>query len=68
MLLHSHYPDVAPVSVIVASLDRRSAGSVRNKLRQLWTEKLLEGTAKSGYRLTRRGLDEAAQTIGRHLD
>ena len=68
VLLHSHYPDTVAVADIVGSLDRRSPGGVRNKLRQLWSEKLLKGTAKTGYRLTRRGLEEAVLTINSHLD
>ena len=55
ILLHSHYPDVVPVKSILASLSRRNADTVRNRLRDLHEEKLTHGDAKSGYRLTRAG-------------
>lgn len=55
ILLHSHYPDVVSLKDILASLSRRSAGSVKNRLRELHRDKLAHGDAKSGYRLTQAG-------------
>ncbi len=39
-LLLSYYPDPVQPREIVASLERRSAGSVRNTLAQMWKEKV----------------------------
>lgn len=55
ILLHSHYPDIVAVNSVLRSLSRRSAGTVRNRLRDLYAEKLVHGDAKSGYRLTHTG-------------
>lgn len=63
ILLHSHYPDAVPVGSVLKSLSRRSAGTVRNKLRDLHTEKLAHGDAKTGYRLTQAGHAAAVATI-----
>lgn len=63
ILLHSHYPDAMPVDSVLRSLSRRSAGTVRNRLRDLHMEKLVHGDAKSGYRLTRAGHTAAVAEI-----
>ena len=63
VLLHSHYPDHVPTKAITESLDRRSAGAVRNKLRELYDDKLVQGDGKKGYRLTTVGFDRAAAII-----
>lgn len=55
ILLHSHYPDAVPVTSVLKSLSRRSAGTVRNRLRDLHIEKLAHGDSVSGYRLTQAG-------------
>jgi hypothetical protein len=55
ILLHSHYPDAIPVTSVLKSLSRRSAGTVRNRLRDLHIEKLAHGDSVSGYRLTQAG-------------
>lgn len=55
LLLHSHYPDAVPVDAVLRSLSRRSAGTVRNRLRDLHAEKLAHGDPKLGYRLTQAG-------------
>ncbi len=55
ILLHSHYPDAVPVDSVLRSLSRRSAGTVRNRLRDLHSDKLAHGDARSGYRLTQAG-------------
>jgi hypothetical protein len=67
ILLHSHYPDVVPTKDILASLSRRSAGTVKNRLRDLYAEKLAHGSAKAGYRLTVAGHRAAAAEIERVL-
>lgn len=63
ILLHSHYPDAVAVDSVLKSLSRRSAGTVRNRLRDLHAEKLAHGDAKSGYRLTQAGHAAAAAEI-----
>lgn len=63
ILLHSHYPDTVPVDSVLTSLSRRSAGTVRNRLRDLHGEKLVHGDAKSGYRLTQAGHAAAVAEI-----
>lgn len=63
ILLHSHYPDTVAVDSVLRSLSRRSAGTVRNRLRDLHAEKLAHGDAKSGYRLTQAGHAAAVTEI-----
>lgn len=63
ILLHSHYPDTVGVDSVLRSLSRRSAGTVRNRLRDLHTEKLAHGDAKAGYRLTQAGHAAAVAEI-----
>jgi hypothetical protein len=65
VLLRSHYPDDVPVANILKSLERRSEGSVRNKLRDLMDQKLAFGDAKAGYRLTKVGYQKALDVITR---
>jgi hypothetical protein len=63
ILLHSHYPEVVQVKDILQSLSRRPQVTVRNRLRELYAEKLLQGDNVSGYRLTRAGYDAALAEI-----
>ena len=63
VLLHSYYPKAVDVSTIIGSLDRRHPKTVRNALRKLWEEKLVEGTNKEGYQLTKVGFREASEVI-----
>ncbi|XHS78117.1 hypothetical protein ACFJGW_20705 [Burkholderiaceae bacterium UC74_6] len=63
ILLHSHYPDAVPVQDVLRSLSRRSAPSVRNRLRELHTDKLAHGDSKVGYRLTQAGHAAAVKEI-----
>lgn len=63
ILLHSHYPGVVKIQDVLRSLSRRSAGTVRNKLRDLYGEKLTHGDAKAGYRLTQAGHAAAVAEI-----
>lgn len=63
ILLHSHYPDAVPVDTVLRSLGRRSASTVRNRLRDLHAEKLAHGDARSGYRLTQAGHTAAVAEI-----
>ena len=60
-LLLSYYPDPVHSREIVEALERRSAGSVRNALGEMWKEKLLHRVDGAGYVLTSRGLREAQQ-------
>ena len=66
ILLHSYYPDPVPVETVIKGLSRRSAGSVRNRLRDLHTQKLAHGDTKSGYRLTGAGHAAAIVEIEAH--
>ena len=63
ILLHSYYPDVIPVESVFKGLNRRSVGTVRNRLRDLHAQKLLHGNNKTGYRLTRTGHAAAVSEI-----
>jgi hypothetical protein len=63
VLLHSHYPAYVPVADIKSSLNRRREGSVTNSVRDLWSRKLAEGSAKEGYRLTKSGFNAALPII-----
>lgn len=65
VLLHSHYPDAVPVGDVARSMDRFAERTVRNTLRELWQDKLVQGDTKAGYRLTRRGFSEAIQVYKR---
>lgn len=63
ILLHSHYPDAISVESVLTSLSRRSSGTVRNRLRDIYAEKLAHGDAKAGYRLTVSGHAAAVAKI-----
>ena len=63
VLLHRHYPDHMTVASILESLDRRNATSVRARIRELYKDKLIQGDAQKGYRLTVIGFDEALRAI-----
>jgi hypothetical protein len=60
-LLLSYYPDPAQPKEIAECLERRSAGSVRNALAQLWKEQALQRVEGAGYVLTNAGLREARE-------
>jgi hypothetical protein len=45
VLLHSHYPDHVPTDAILKSLDRQKPGSVRNRIGELYDDKLVQGDA-----------------------
>ena len=61
LILQSHYPSVVSVSDLITTLDRRSAGSVKNEIRGLWRDKLVHGSTKTGYKLTASGLKDAIE-------
>ncbi len=65
ILLHSDYPDRISVDEILKSMKARNAGTIRNKLRELRTGKLLHGEPRAGYRLTSAGHDAAVAEIRR---
>lgn len=67
VLLHRSYPDYVSVLSILKTLDRRKPRSVNNCLRTLWKDKIVDGDAKAGYRLTSRGFDEATKVIARMM-
>lgn len=68
LLLQSHYPDVAGVPDLIASMDRSSAGTVRNNLRALWHKKLIEKNGTNGYVLTGRGVREAVGVANKYVN
>lgn len=63
ILLHSRYPERVPVPDILRSMSARSPGSVKNRLGELRTAKLLHGDGKTGYRLTQAGHAAAVAEI-----
>ena len=63
ILLHSQYPGTVPASTVLRALERRNAGSVRSRLRELRVQKLVHGDATSGFRLTRAGHAMAVSEI-----
>jgi hypothetical protein len=63
LLLHSHHPESVAVSYILKSLGRRNSGTVRNRLRDLYDEKLVQGSLRDGYRLTQAGYKAAVSEI-----
>src|SRR5215510_5131843 len=65
ILLHSCYPERVAVPDVLKSMHTRNAGSVRNRLRDLRTKKLLHGDTKTGYRLTQVGHAAAVDQITR---
>ncbi|HUT75710.1 MAG TPA: hypothetical protein VM221_12855 [Armatimonadota bacterium] len=63
VLLHSCYPSPETMESILKSADRHSARSVKDGLRRLWLDRLVDKSREGGYRLTQRGLDEALDVI-----
>ena len=63
ILLHSHYPERITLSSILSSMLARSPGSVKNRLGELRTAKLVHGDGKTGFRLTQAGHSAAATEI-----
>ena len=63
VLLHSQYPQPVPVKNIEESLKARSGKSVRNRLGEMNTNKLIHGDAAKGYRLTIAGHAGAVNEI-----
>jgi len=61
LLLRAEYPKEIRPPEVERSLSRRSRGSVRNALRDLWQDKMIEGDSKNGYRLTRKGYARATE-------
>lgn len=68
ILLHSHYPERVAVPDILKTMSARSPGSVKNRLGELRTAKLLHGDSKTGYRLTQAGHSAAVTEIRAHQD
>ena len=63
LLLHSHYPETITTKEAVKSLSRRAEGTVKNRLRDLFNEKLVQGDGRAGYRLTQTGYSAALAEI-----
>lgn len=68
VLLHSFYPEPTLATDVVAHLDRRASGSVRNELRRMWQSKEAEFNGKMGYSLTKTGLQAAIAVIARETE
>jgi hypothetical protein len=66
VLMHNSYPNLSPIENLVKSMNRRRPDTVRKALRQLWKEKVAEGSTIEGYRLTRKGYMEAVSVLS-HL-
>jgi hypothetical protein len=65
ILLHSHFPERVDVDNILKSMSARSELSVRNRLGEMRTQKLLYGDSGNGYRLTQAGHAAAVEEINR---
>ena len=63
ILLHSYYPDPVSLTTIVKSLNRRKPATVRNRLSELYSQKLAHRGKDSSYRLTNAGHAEAVAEI-----
>ena len=64
ILLHSYFPEYVLVPNILTSLSARNPGSVKSRIRKLYTEKLLYGNGIAAYRLTKVGYEAAVVEIG----
>lgn len=67
LLLHSRYPEPLTLKDATASLSRRGAATVRNRLRDLHNEKLAHGNAAGGCRLTQDGYAAAVEEVRQTL-
>lgn len=63
ILLHSHYPDYVSVDDIKAALATRSQSSIRGRISDLKSAKLVFGENAKGFRLTSAGHAEAVKQI-----
>lgn len=63
ILLHSYYPDPVSLTTIVKSLSRRKPATVRNRLSELYSRKLVHRDKDSSCRLTSAGHAEAVAEI-----
>jgi len=61
VLLHHYYPVAVKVGTIRESLNRRFLPEVNDTLHVLWSEKLIEGTFTTEYKLTAPGLQAALE-------
>lgn len=65
ILLHSHYPERVSMGGIKETLSRRSPSSIRNRISDLKSEKLIFGDNGGGYRLTAPGHTAAVGEISK---
>ena len=63
VLLHHEHPETVSVEEIKAAMKRRADSTVRNSIRKLWQDKLIEGDGSTGYQLTSKGYGEASRVI-----
>ncbi len=64
VLLHSDYPALMTSKQLIDSLDRKNRKTVVDAIRTLWKNRLIEGVANSGHKLTRLGIRKAVEIIG----
>jgi hypothetical protein len=67
VILMTTYPEAMAAADLIKSMDRRSAGSVRNAVGTLWKKKLVHRSADRRIVLTERGLREAVEVAQAHL-
>lgn len=65
ILLHSYYPEYVSSLKILQSMEARNLKSVKNRLRELCTDKLLYGDEQKGYKLTAAGYKTAVSRINK---
>jgi len=63
VLLHHHHPDTVATAEIRAALRRRDGSTIREAIRKLWLEKLIEGDLADGFQLTSRGYTRASELV-----
>jgi hypothetical protein len=67
VLLMTWHPGAIPARTLIQSMDRRSAGSVRNAVTALWKDKLLHRTSGGEIVLTEAGLRAAIKIAHTHV-
>ena len=65
LILRSYYPDWVASSQIHKDMGRRPSSTVSNAIRAAYDDRLIEGDAKRGHKLTQRGYVETMQLIER---
>jgi len=66
ILLHRVYPEAVSLADLRCHMNRCAPGTVRNTLRAMWADRLVEGDP-NGYRLTRPGYGRAIAAYKRYI-